>query len=99
MEAKHQKYKCGVVFRCDIVMDGSGFYAVVEQGSSATEITAAEVMDIISRLPGCAGQAVDTVSVYTSKMEDAHKLLKIPNWNVQTLGFVSLTNGVNHGPV
>ena len=37
-------------------------------------------MDIISRLPGCAGQAADAVSAYTQvKMEDAPKLLKIPN--------------------
>ena len=36
-------------------------------------------MDIISRLPGCAGQAADAVSAYTQvKMEDAPKLLKIP---------------------
>ena len=36
-------------------------------------------MDIISRRPGCAGQAADAVSAYTQvKMEDAHKLLKIP---------------------
>ena len=37
-------------------------------------------MDIISRLPGCAGQAADAVSAKTQvKMEDAPKLLKIPN--------------------
>ena len=42
-------------------------------------MTAAKVMDIISRLSGCAGQAADAVSAYTQvKMEDAHKLLKIP---------------------
>ena len=36
-------------------------------------------MDIISRLPGCHGQAADAVSACTQvKMEDAHKLLKIP---------------------
>ena len=36
-------------------------------------------MDIISRLPGCDGQAADSVSAYTHvKMEDAPKLLKIP---------------------
>ena len=36
-------------------------------------------MDIISRLPGCDGQAADAVSAKTNvKMEDAHKLLKIP---------------------
>ena len=43
-------------------------------------MTAAKVMDIISRLPGCAGQAADAVSACTQvKMEDAPKLLKIPN--------------------
>ena len=42
-------------------------------------MTAAKIMDIISRLPGCDGQAADAVSAYTQvKMEDAPKLLKIP---------------------
>ena len=36
-------------------------------------------MDIISRLPGCDGQAADAVSFYTQvKMKDAPKSLKIP---------------------
>ena len=36
-------------------------------------------MDIISRLPGCDGQAADAASAYTQvKMEDAPKLLKVP---------------------
>ena len=40
-------------------------------------MTAAKIMDVISRLPGCDGQAADAVSAYTQvKMEDAHKLLK-----------------------
>ena len=80
MEAKHQKYKGRVVLRGDIVKDNSGSYAVfTEQGSSASQMTAAKIMDIISRLPSCDGQAADAVSAYTQvKMEDAHKLLKIP---------------------
>ena len=42
-------------------------------------MTAAKVMDMISRLPGYDGQAADAVSAYTQvKMEDAPKLLKIP---------------------
>ena len=42
-------------------------------------MTAAKVMDIISRLPGCAGQAADVVSAYTQvKMQDAPVLLKLP---------------------
>ena len=80
LEAKHQKYKGRVVFRGDIVKDHSGSYAVfTEQGPSASRMTAAKVMDIISRLPGCAGQAADAVSACTQvKMEDTPKLLKIP---------------------
>ena len=80
LEAKHQKYKGRVVLRGDIVKDDSGSYAVyTEQGSSASPMTAAKIMDIISRLPGCDGQAADAVSAFTQvKMEDAHKLLKIP---------------------
>ena len=60
--------------------DDSGSYAVfTEQGSSASQVTAGKVMDIISRLPGCDGQAADAVSAYTQvKMEDAPKILKIP---------------------
>ena len=80
LETKHQKYKGRVVLRGDIVKDDSGSYAVfTEQGSSASQMTAAKVMDIISRLPRCAGQAADAVSAYSQvKMEDAHQLLKIP---------------------
>ena len=38
-------------------------------------MTAAKIMDIISRLPGCDGQAADAVSAYTQvKMEDAPNL-------------------------
>ena len=80
LEAKHQKYKGRVVLRGDIVKDHSCSYAVFnEQGSSASQMTAAKIMDIISRLPGCDGQAADAVSAYTQiKLEDAHKWLKIP---------------------
>ena len=66
LETKHQTYKGRVVLRGDIVKDDSESYAVfTEQGSSASQMTAAKVMDIISRLPGCAGQAADGVSGYT----------------------------------
>ena len=80
LEAKHQKNKGRVVLRGDIVKDDSGSYAVfTEQRSSACQMTAVKIMDIISRLPCCDGQAADAVSAYTQvKMEDAHKLLKIP---------------------
>ena len=43
--------------------DDSSSYAVfTEQGSSANQMTAAKVMDVIARLPNCAGQAADAVS-------------------------------------
>ena len=60
--------------------DDSGAYAVfTEQGSSASQMTAAKVKDAIARLPDCDGQAADAVSAYTQvKMEDAPRLLRIP---------------------
>ena len=80
LEPQYQKYQGWVVLRGDIVKDDPGSYAVfTEQGSSAFQMTAATVMDIISRLPRCAGQATDAVSAYTEvKMEDAPNFLKIP---------------------
>ena len=82
------KYNGRVVLRGDIVKDDSGSYAVfTEQGTSASQMTGAKVMDIISRLPGCAGQAADAVSAYTQvKMEDAPKLLKIPKSECSDIG-------------
>ena len=50
-------------------------------------MTAAKVMDIISRLPGCDGQAADAVSAETKvKMEDAPKLLKLLSNGVAKAG-------------
>ena len=99
---KHQKYKGRVVLRGDIVKDDSGSYAVfTEQGSSASQMTAAKIMDIISRLPGCDGQAADAVSAYTQvKWKILTNYWKFPNRSVQTFGFVyNDTSGQNHGPV
>ena len=80
MQPKFQKYKGRVVLRGDIVKDDSGSYAVfTEQGSSASQMTAAKVMDIKSRLRGCAGQAADAIPAYTQvNMEDAPTLLNNP---------------------
>ena len=78
----------------------SGSYAVfTEHGSSASQMTAAKIMDIISRLPGCAGYAADAVSAYTQvKMEDAHKLLKIPKSECPDI-WIRPPRHNNHGPV
>ena len=71
--------KSWVVLRGDTVEDDSGSSVVFsEQGSSALQRTAAKVMDVIARLPGCAGQAADAVSAYTQvRVEDTPSLLKI----------------------
>ena len=46
LEAKHQKYEGRVLLQGDIVKDDSGAYAVfTEQGSSASQMTAAKIMD------------------------------------------------------
>ena len=66
LDPHYQKYERRVVLRGDIVKDDSGSYAVFsEQGSSESQMTAANVMDIKSRLPRCSGQAADAISVYT----------------------------------
>ena len=56
--------------RGDIVKDDSGAFAVfTEQGSSASQMTAAEVMDVIARLPDCDGQELlHSVSPHPSKI-------------------------------
>ena len=50
-----------------------GNHAVcTEQGASVSHLTAAKALDLISRLPGCSGQATDAVSAYTQvEMKDA----------------------------
>ena len=43
-----------------------------KQGASVSHMMAARVWDVVSRLPGCSGQASDAVSPKTQvKMEDA----------------------------
>ena len=56
----------------------SGFKRISRcRGSSASKMTSSKVMDVISRLPGCAGPAADAISAYTQvKIEDAPSLLK-----------------------
>ena len=67
LEPQVEKYKGRVVLRGDTVKDDSGSYAVfTEQGSPVSQMTAAKVMDVFSRLPGCAGQAADAVSAHTT---------------------------------
>ena len=80
LEAKHQKYRGRVVLRGDVVKDDSGSNAVfTEQGSSASQMTAANVMDIISRLLGLRRSSSGrSICLHPGKKEDAPKFVKIP---------------------
>ena len=70
-----------VALRGGIVKDAT------QQGSSASLMTADEVLDVISRLPGRAEQASDAGTAHTQvKMEDAPKLLRIPESACPTVG-------------
>ena len=69
----------------------SGSCAVfTEQGSSASQMTAAKVMDIISRLPGCAGTSSwCSICLYPGNNGGCTQIIaKFQNRNVQTFGFV-----------
>ena len=60
LDQKFQKY---IGLRGDIVKDDSGSHAVcAEQGSSASQTTAAKAMDVVARRPGCARRAADAAS-------------------------------------
>ena len=99
-EPNLQKYKGRVVLWGDSVKDDSGAYAVFsEQGSSSSQMTAAKIMDVIARLPGCDGQAADAVSANTQvKWEVLPDCSKFNNRNVRMLGYVfHHTKGQNHG--
>ena len=80
--SKHQKNKGRFVVRGDIVKDNSGSYAVfTEQGSSASQMTAAKkIMDIISRLTGCDGQAGSrrSIGLYPSENGRCSQIIEIP---------------------
>ena len=88
------------MLRGDIVKDDSGSCAVfAEQGSSASQMTAPKVMDIISRLPGCARQAADAVSVHT-QVKNGGCSKTSENSQIRMSGCMdtsSETNGRRHG--
>ena len=70
--------------------DDSGAHAVfTEQDSTASQMTAAKVMDVIARQPGSDGRAADAISAYIQQFQSQ---------NVQIYGYV-FTNGRNHGQV
>ena len=101
LEPEFQKYTGRVALRGDIVKDDSGSYAAfTEQGSPASQMTAENVMDVTSRLPGCAGQAADAISAYTQvNMEDAPSLLKNPKSECPDIWIrLPKHKWPNHGP-
>ena len=63
-------------------------------------MTAAKVMDVVTRLPGCAGQEADAVSAHTLvKLEDALSFSQFQSQNVQIFRHVEQdTNGQIHRP-
>ena len=81
--------------------DDSGAYAVLtEQGSSASQMTAAKVMDVIAKLLDCDGQAADAVSAYTREKNGGRPKVakKAKSQNVQMYGYVFHdTRGQNLG--
>ena len=90
---KNFKYKGPFVLRGDIVKDDSGAYAVfTEQGSSASQMTAAKAMDVMARLPDCDGQAA--VCEHSGKNGRRSQTAQ----SVQICGYVFHdTDGQNHG--
>ena len=63
---------------------------------SASQMTAATVMDVAARLPDCAGQAADAVSAYTQVKNGGCS--EFQSQNVQKNGYVFRnTSGPNHG--
>ena len=73
----------------------SGRQAVfTRQGASASQMTAAKVLEAISRLPGMAEEADDAVSEYTEvKTGDSCRLLTLMETkpSPQTIGTSSMT--------
>ena len=66
LEESMRKYKGRIVLRGDNVKDQEGFYAVFsEQGTSASQMSAAKFLDAIARCPGCKGEDSDAVGAYT----------------------------------
>ena len=80
LEPQFQQYKGHVVLRGDIVKDDSGSYAVfTEQGSSASQMTAGKVMDVIARLPGCS-QEIGNTNCSCYALQDQQEQSELWEW-------------------
>ena len=89
LHKKFQTYYGRVVLRGDSAKDDAGSFAVfTPQGASASQMSTAEILNTLSRLPGCTGRAGDAVSACTQeKLEDAPQLLRLPKTKVQWCGY------------
>ena len=102
LEAKHQQYKGRIVLPGDIVKDDSGSYTVfIEQGSSASQMTAAKVMDIISRLPLRRTSSWRSICLYPGKNWGCTQITENSQIGESRHLDTSATtqNDLNHGPV
>ena len=75
------------MLRGDNVKDGTGCQAVfIEQGASASQMTAVKILHTISLLLGMVGKAHDARSAYTRvKMKNAPRLVKLPKTECPTI--------------
>ena len=88
------------MFRDDVVKDDLGSFAVfTEQVSPASELTAAKVLGVISRLHGCAGHVTDAVSadsksrLRTLQNYSTISCVGMPGTKFKTLLFILTENG------
>ena len=86
LEPQYQKYKGRVVFRCDIVEDDSGSYAVfTEQGSSASQMTGMRRTSSrlsVSLHPGQKGRCNNVIKKIQS--QNANGVNHGPVWKIQS---------------
>ena len=78
--AKHFRKNNGrVVLQVDSVkVEGAHRAVFTEQDASASQMTAAQFLDTISKLPGMAGETSDTVSAYTQvQMTEAPRSIRL----------------------
>ena len=70
LEEPMRKYKGRIVLRGDNVKDEEGFYAVFsEQGTSASQMSAAKFLDAVARRPGCKGEESYAVGAYAQVIQ------------------------------
>ena len=71
------EYKGRVIFQGNMMRDETGFYAIMsEQGTSASHMAGAKILDGLARMPGMTGHDSDARSAYTQvRLAEAARLL------------------------